>query len=71
MKVICKFFSVDAMRKGGKRMGRQTGRQMTSATVCCYSAAKSCLTHCNSMDCSTPGSSVPHYLLELAQIHVH
>ena len=23
------------------------------------------------MDCSTPGSPVPHYLLEFAQIHVH
>ena len=23
------------------------------------------------MDCSTPGSPVLHYLLELAQIHVH
>ena len=23
------------------------------------------------MDCSTPGSSVLHYLLEFAQIHVH
>ena len=26
----------------------------------CCSVAKSCLTHCNPMDCSTPGSSVLH-----------
>ena len=37
---------------------------------CCCSARKSCLTLCYSMDCSTPGSSVLHYLLESAQIHV-
>ena len=32
---------------------------------------KSCLTLCNPMESSTPGFSVPHYLLEFAQIHVH
>ena len=37
---------------------------------CCCSAT-SCLTLCNSMDCSTPGFPVLHCLLELAQIHVH
>ena len=26
---------------------------------------------CNPMDCSPPGSSVLHRLLEFAQIHVH
>ena len=26
---------------------------------------------CDAKDCSTPGSSVLHYLLEFAQIHVH
>ena len=32
--------------------------------VCCYccSVAKSCLTLCNPMDCSTPGFPVLHYL---------
>ena len=30
-----------------------------------------CLTLCHSMDCSTPGFLVLHYLLELAQTHVH
>ena len=33
--------------------------------------AKSCLTLCNPMDCSTPGFPVLHYLPEFAQIHVH
>ena len=27
---------------------------------CCFSVAKSCLTFCGPMDCSTPGSSVLH-----------
>ena len=31
----------------------------------------SCPTLCNPMDCSMPDSSVLHYLLEFAQIHVH
>ena len=37
----------------------------------CCSVAQSCPTLCNSMDCSTLGFPVLHYLLELAQIHVH
>ena len=36
----------------------------------CCSVAKSCLTLCDPLDCSTPGSSVLHYLPEFAQIHV-
>ena len=38
---------------------------------CCCSVANSCLTLGNTLDCSMPGFSVPHYLLEFAQIHVH
>ena len=38
---------------------------------CCFSVTKSCLTLCNPMDCSTPGLSVPHHLLEFTQDHVH
>ena len=37
----------------------------------CFSVAKSCLTLCDLMDCSTPGFPVLHYLLEFAQAHVH
>ena len=33
--------------------------------------AQSCLTLCDSMDCSIPGFPVLHHLPELAQIHVH
>ena len=37
----------------------------------CSSVAKSCLTLCDPMDCSTPGFLVFHYLPEFAQTHVH
>ena len=40
-------------------------------TIRCCSVAKLCLTLCDLMDGSTPGSSVLHYLSEFAQIHVH
>ena len=30
-----------------------------------------CPTFCDSMDCSTPGSSILHYIPEFAQTHVH
>ena len=35
------------------------------------SVAQSCLTVCDPTDCSTPGFSVHHQLLELAQTHVY
>ena len=35
------------------------------------SVAQSCPTHCNPMDCSTPGLPVHHQLLEFTQTHVH
>ena len=38
---------------------------------CCCSLAKLCLALCDLMDCSTPGLSVLHYLLEFAQTPVH
>ena len=36
----------------------------------CYSVAKLCLTFCDPMDCTIPGSSILHSLSEFAQIHV-
>ena len=36
-----------------------------------YSVAKSCLTLCNPINCSTSGSPVLHYLPELADTYVH
>ena len=38
---------------------------------CCCSVVKSCPTVCDLMDCSTPGFSVLHHLLEFVQTHVH
>ena len=38
---------------------------------CCCSVTKLCPTLFDPMDCSIPGSSVPHYLPEFTQIHVH
>ena len=35
------------------------------------SVAQSCLTLCDTMDCSRPGFPVHHQLLELSQTHVH
>ena len=35
------------------------------------SVTQSCLTLCDSMDCSMPGFPVHHQLLELTQTHVH
>ena len=40
-------------------------------TYRCRSVTKLCLTLCEPMNCSMPGSSVLHYLPEFAQIHVH
>ena len=45
--------------------------QQHESVICCCSVAKSCLTLCDTMDCSTPGFSVLHCLQEFAQIHVH
>ena len=39
--------------------------------VDCCSVTKLCPTLCNPKNCSMPGFPVLHYLLELAQIHVH
>ena len=40
-----------------------------STIFLCHSVAQLCLTLCSPMDYSTPGSPVPHYPLEFAQIH--
>ena len=42
-----------------------------STQLCCCSVAQLCPTLCDPTDCSTPGFSVLHYLLKLAQTHVH
>ena len=48
--------------------------QMSILNPCYWkfsSVAQSCLTLCTPVDCSMPGFSVHHQLLELAQAHVH
>ena len=40
-------------------------------TICHCSVRKACMTLCNPMDCSIPGSSVLHCLPEFSQNHVH
>ena len=42
-----------------------------SFLLCCYSVTKLYLTVCYPMNCSTPGFSILHYLLEFVQIGVH
>ena len=39
--------------------------------ICCCSVVQSCLTHCDPMNCSTPGFPVHHQLPEFAQTHIH
>ena len=39
-------------------------------TFCCSSVTKSCLTLCDSVDCSTPGSLVLHCLSEFFHCHL-
>ena len=46
------------------------GGQTVKQIICC-SAIQSCPTLCNPMDCSMPGFTVLHHLLDFAQTHVH
>ena len=45
--------------------------KLTEYCSCCCSVAKSCPTLCDSMDWSTPGFPVLHYLPEFIQTHDH
>ena len=51
--------------------GRWNLNHWTVSSVQFSSAAQSCPTLGDPMECSTPGSPVHHQLLELIQIHVH
>ena len=53
---------------GGRWEGGSRGRGYMN---CYCSVAKSCLTLCDPMNCSTPGFPVLHHLPEFAQTHVH
>ena len=53
-------------------LGKMFRKYIAFKIPCCFClVAKSCLTLLDSSDCSTPGPSVLHYLLEFAQTHVH
>ena len=45
-------------------------KQTELSFCCCCLVSKLCPTLCNPMDCSPPVTSVLHYFLEFAQIHV-
>ena len=57
------------------KLSRVIPRSWTSNLYNCSvqfsSAAQSCLTLCNLMNCSTPGLPVHHQLPEFTQTHVH
>ena len=46
-------------------------QEIVIGTCCCFSVPESWVTLCDPTDCCPPGFPVLHYLLELAQTHVH
>ena len=48
---------------------KYTSLKYKTPICCCCSVSKSCLTLCNSMDCSAPGFPVLHHLPEFVQTH--
>ena len=54
-----------------RKPGNRTLQTALGNLCCCCSVVKLCPVLCDFMDCSTPGSSVHHYLPEVAQIHIH
>ena len=48
-----------------------TTEELRSAQHILHTYMESCLTLCNSMDCSTPGFPVHHQLPDTSQTHVH
>ena len=56
---------------GGLAFVFYSGLQLIGPTLgSCCSVPLSCLTLCDTMDCSMPGFPVLHYLLEFAQTHI-
>ena len=70
-----KFFMVWATREAhGKGLTDLCHKGTWTPKVsccCCCSGAKSCLTLCDPVDCSTPGFPALYCLSEFAQTHVH
>ena len=69
------FSCLIVLGKTSKTMLNKTGKRRHACLFpdhcCCCSVTKSCPTLCDPMDCSMPGFPVLHYLLELAQTHIH
>jgi len=77
--------SLEKILKLGKTQGRRREQEIDNEMVGWHdglkgelrlfvgscSVTQSCLTLCDSVDCSTPGFPVLHYLPEFAQTHVH
>ena len=65
--------------KGGRHLGLWvtkgrkllTGQKHPCCGMVCCSMARSCLTLCDTIDSSTPGFRVLHYLQAFVQTHVH
>ena len=60
--------SLTSINQGSVSLAQQSA---TGLKENCCSVTKLCQTLCNCMDCSIPGFSVLHYLLEFTQIHIH
>ena len=71
LKYIKKNSNKTCIRTPNKECKVKCREECSSASVQFSSVARSCLTLCDPMDCSTPGLPVYHQLLELAQTHVH
>ena len=59
--------SVSICMRGRRKEGKKAGDNPCGFS----SVARLCSILCDPMDCSTPGFSVLHQLLELVQTHVH
>ena len=44
---------------------------INKSTCNCCSVTRLCLTHCEPMECSTPGLPAPHHLQKFAPVHAH
>ena len=55
----------------GEQYGELKKKKLVIKLQCYCSVTQSCPTLWDPMDCSTPGYSVLHHLMELAQAHVH
>ena len=71
--IVCRniILQIPRINKFNKVAVTKINMKKNQISVQFSSAAQSCSTLCNPMDCSTPGFPVYHQLPELAQTHVH